>query len=212
MLVNGKPLVMHAYHHAVLWGCERVTVVASPENVKHLVDLFKQPNSELHWVVQPKPSSIVDAIHRGIQTVQTNRVLILCADNTFEFDGKTPDIQSYIKSKQSFFGSRSLPQSVAGRFTRWLGRKRLDTSTHNGPSDIPVHSGGVVLFESGEPMTKFDGCWIGPLLLDTEAVMATSLNSVSIVDLINGATCQGQILSPIPMLCSDMGVPEELVG
>lgn len=214
VLVNGKPLVNHARDHAVHnWGCDSLIFVASPSNVGLLLNVARLHSA--HWIVQPTPMGVVDAITRAMPFVVTGKVLILCADNTFENGSQSVDFFSFARrSVHSWMGVRTLDALASKRFTRYRHRKvMVDTTVHSDPEPKIIDTLlGVELIEAGSPELG-DGCWIGPLLLQTLEIR-TALQGrhppQTIVELIKATTNDGRELRVAPMLCADMGVPEEL--
>lgn len=193
MLVNGRPLIQHALRHADEWHADHKVVVASPDNVGLLTQVVHE---NVDWVVQAQPTGVVNAIWRGLKMVKQAWTVILCSDNTFKFQdsplSKTTDLDTH-----SLFGARQLPLHDAHRFTRYV------AGDH-----------GVRLIEASAE-EQVHGCWIGPLLLSTEALRRAFAHDpapMTIVELINLSTEHGQLLRPIDMLCEDFGVPTEFQG
>lgn len=194
ILVNGIPLVQHALNHASRdWRVDvnDIVTVVSPDNAKHVISVMPTHGT---FVVQPEPLGVVDAIERGIQLVCQPWTLILCADNTFEAgDSIMPWTNRELRAA---FGSRRLDLKAALRFTRFVPRLV-----------------GARLIEASSGETVPD-VWIGPLLLQS-TVLINALSArprhETIVQLINACTENGHELAPIPMHCSDMGIPEELL-
>jgi len=184
ILVNGKPLIRHALDHARdFWEAAEVVIVASPDNVKSLTQVVIADS----WVVQPEPTGVVNAIARGIRFIESVWTVILCADNTFDTQGIIlPEVINSL-----YFGARQLDKTSAKRFTRY-------TQANNFTRFIEASSD-----ETGE------GCWIGPLVLPTEAIKKYVGISETIVQLVNVIQKEHRTLTPLNMHCTDMGVPEE---
>lgn len=193
ILMNGKPLVHHAIDHAREWCTKDIIIVVSPNNAGGLTQIVDGATA---WVLQPQPLGVVDAIFRAMPLVTTPWTLILCADNVFVHGDNGASVHELTRSpRRAIFGSRELSDEGAYRFTRY----------ENTPD-----RGVRFIVSDNDPG---EGCWIGPLLLDTRRLLAiplTSRSHINIIDLINGCTDGGLNITPIPMLCSDCGVPEEL--
>lgn len=192
MLVNGKPLVRHAFDHASDWGSNRVTVIVSPKNAEPITALV--PNTAL-FIVQPQPRGVVDALHLVKDRIKDDEhTLILCADNTFSDPPRG-------KPRVPCFGFRSVHSVDWQRFTRF--KNPRSGSPH-------LEEKGIILIEASAP-EQGDGCWIGPLLLNTERVLnALRIPHSTVVEFIRAASDNGADLTPIAMQCSDLGVPEEV--
>ncbi len=159
-------------------------IVVSPQNASVIPNLV--PSGPVKYVLQPEPRGIVDAIARALPLVKCPWTCILCADNIFR-EATTEDFTFPL------FASKELHPHDANRFTTY--------SVH-GPQKF-------------QPAGKAYGsttCWIGPLILPTQLLNEYFDNTpgTQIVDLLNRINEQTEI-TPYPMLCSDMGVPEEIV-
>lgn len=206
ILMNGKTLLAHAVDHALdAWEAAEIIIVGAPENVSLMRDVMQPYCEQYHWVIQPRPTGVVNAIARGLRLARHQAILILCADNTFQYRGPI-SFQKYVREIQPLFGVRDDISLEAGRrFTRYRTR-RLDVSTHNAAAHIDA---GVELIGAGEPGPG-DGCWIGPLLLGHGALDAavTGRPDAPIVEIIKLATADGQQLMPLQMQCEDFGILE----
>lgn len=185
VLVNGKPLIQHALDHAAQsWHADVKIVVAAPSNASLLVQITA--GGVDHWVLQPNPQGVVDAIERAIPLVETEWTLILCSDNTFSQ-------VATLKPHRACFGARQLDTPAqASRFTRYVSRP-----------------GGGVLLHDAYSTHECRGVWIGPLLLKTQAIR-NNRGLTSIVALMRQCTENGKYLWPIEMQCEDLGIPEVL--
>lgn len=201
ILMNGKPLVRHAVDHALNdWHVRGITVVAGPDNARMLLGVLSKMH---HFVLQPEPDGVVDAVYRALPTITQDWTLILCADNTFVPD---PDNPVHFSAKRGAqFGTRFVDPPSSRRFTRY---KRL--SDPKGASFDEQYAPGVRLIPASDP-EQGDGCWIGPLLLETEQLRRVLGICESVTDMMMQSTALGTELSPLPMLCSDLGIPEELL-
>jgi hypothetical protein len=190
LLVNGRPLFQHALDHATnVWGVTQRIAVVSPDNARHVLSVVV-PAACHHWVLQPRPDGVIDALQRALPLVRHDRVLILCADNTFSsFDGA----EALLNEPYSFFGTRDVEMPDAMRFTRYAA----------------CDGGGVRLIEAGS-REYGHGCWIGPLVLHTWRANTALQVANTVVEFIALATDGGKMLRPIAMRCADLGVPEEL--
>lgn len=206
--MNGRPLIRHALDHALRWNAKSLTIVCSPENVKALTQVIPQQRN-VNWVVQPEPTGVVNAIARGLPFITLPWTLILCADNTFEGDVPT-------EITGPLFGVRSLPPHDARRFTRYRVRNRnieMTNLSDDAPRFQTTEDRGVEIIEADADGFG-DGCWIGPLLLpsyDVHKALSEEAPPKTIVGLMRRTTNDGRHLTPLPMMCSDMGIPEELL-
>jgi len=193
LLINGRPLFQHALDHAVtVWGADQCLAVVSPDNARHVLSVVSPGVCE-HWILQPRPDGVIDALRRALPLVRYDRVLILCADNTFSSLEHTDVL---LRSTYAFFGVREIAMPDALRFTRY----------------VSYDDGGVHLLEAGTHEMG-QGCWIGPLVLHTvQAREAIGTWPATVVDFIHAATHGGRDLQPIPMRCADLGVPQELAS
>jgi len=182
VLMNGRPLIHHALQHAHAWGVQEITIVASPGNVQHLVTICQ---NTYQYVIQPHPLGVLDALSRSIRNVQHEWVLILCADNVFS---DPPELVT-----GPGFGARELYDADQWkRFTRYR-----------------CSEGVTFMIEASEP-DPGQGCWIGPLLLETTRVRTFLPQCETIAQLIFKASNDGTQLLPWPMQCSDLGTPEAI--
>lgn len=193
LLMNGRPLIQHALQFAYAQCVTRIVIVASPHNVADLVSVTPVA-PHIRWVIQPEPTSVIDAIELAMPLCTGAYTFVLCADNTFDGDFILPN------GCDSGFASRHVPWPQSQRFTRYsLGSHGVNLRL------IPAESD-----EQG------DGCWIGPLLLHTNS-LATTLQAhrlgshpiKTMAELIALSTGPDHRLAPVPMQCSDMGIPEE---
>ena len=188
ILVNGRPLIIHAIDHAKnFWNValRNITIVTAPQNVGGLVQIAGDiPN----YVVQPQPTGVLDAVCRGLPFVDQEWTLILMADNTFAGG----NAQFHTEQYDGAIGVRTDIQSM--RFTR------LKKDNDGNWTVLPRSS-----HEPGG-----DAVWIGPLMLRTSLVKKSMGVCDTIEDLITVVTSKGRTLHAIPMQCSDLGVPQEL--
>lgn len=193
LLVNGSPLLHHAEQHARRdWDCNQIIVVAAPENASAITQLL-QHDQCIQYVLQPKPNGVVDAIRRAIWLAEKQRVVILCADNMFEWESRDSQVKMYRDDfDTSYIGTRGLPEYRAERFTRLAG--------------VPPHMQIIPARAKSNGSTL---CWIGPLVLRTERVQRVLLQvePQNIETLISLST-DGNIV-PMAMRCQDMGIPDE---
>lgn len=207
MLVNGMPLIQHAVRHAVEdWHIHHLmTIVVSPENAALITQVVVNQHN---FVIQPQPEGVVNAIRRALPFCQQEWTLILMADNTFDMKGLTLQ-SSELQPLAPFIGVREdLQWPESARFTRVKYRK-IDVNTHNEPNKT-VFSGGVELLNRNIS-DPGNAVWIGPLLLNTEALkLAAAVPVRDIEDLIMRATSNGTKLRPISLNCADLGIPEAL--
>lgn len=215
ILVNGRPLIHHALTHSLTWNTQRDVIVCSPENARLLIDLVPETDDEpfnLRWVLQPHPTGVANAVYLALPYVDTEWCLILCGDNTFS---PLPLDTRALIGRLGAFGARTIDGQSALRFTRFVHRKNdLDITAHDHGSDQFSASvnGGVEFINDDH--TFGDGCWIGPLLLKTDAlrkIRDLRLPLFNVVNMIRQATDDGRGIQPLPMLCEDLGVPEELM-
>lgn len=207
ILVNGRPLIQHALRHAIDdWRASEHVIVVSPDNARLITSVIPK---RYEYVLQPEPMGVIDAIARAARLVTRPWTLILCADNTFEMDGEHWEMPWHLDAPQcGAFGARQLDLESAKRFTRYT-VQNIDVSTHGDPVKRIVR--GNVRFIEASSAEMAHGVWIGPLLLDTRRLVHDIALSSSIVQLITRATSDGTSVMELPMLCSDMGIPEEFV-
>lgn len=181
ILMNGRPLIQHAVGHALSdWDVKQVVIVAGPDNAKQLVDVLPG-RVNYNWVLQPRPMGVIDALMRAVQTVTSDRVVILCADNTFASDIQMPrleDTGSYIAVR------RDIKAVDAVRFTR-----------------LSYNADGTVCED-----TNGSACWVGPLYTYTTRLLNV-LKSVphGARELVS----ELGFFYPLEMRCEDLGIPEE---
>lgn len=202
ILVNGKPLVRHAVDHAYLWGAAQHVIVVSPDNARLVTQVVDR--NYFDWVLQPEPTGVVDALRRAVRLVTGNRALILCADNTFQFENPDElacELKTRAAAGESLIATRELSVREAARFTTLEFKE-------------PGARCGLDVWPAGRNHKASQWCWIGPLLLQTTELRASlqrlPAGSDSVVEVILGATRGGLDLQPLPMLCEDLGIPEEL--
>jgi len=191
ILVNGLSLIQHAVNYAQQeWASVdySITIVASPHNAMILPPLVREHVTK--WVLQPNPDGIVDAIRRGFDPM-SDWTGILCADNIYNNgkDGVGPTVRS---SGVPQFGSRYIPGIGSNRFTTWSQTEGF--------------------FAKGALSLRTDPhvCWVGPLLIPTNYLsLALKAGGASIETVLNHIH-QRQPFEQVKMLCSDMGIPEEL--
>jgi len=197
LLSNGKPLIRHAIEHAEDdWRTDSTIIVASPNNIGMLVQVV--PEKHPNWVIQPSPTGVIGAIHRGLNClphrVGKSAVLILCADNTFDSDTKG-EFRKAVHSGIPHIATRHFQDNEAThRFTR-LKYSEANTS--------------YMIIDANDAQQS-PLCWIGPLLLDAADVKQEITRVNSITQLIRATTQAGANLRTIPMQCSDLGILEEL--
>lgn len=188
LLVNGRPLILHALHHAVAdWNVACVTTVVSPHNANYTIEVWPTLETKHHFVLQPSPLGVVDAICRALPLCQHEMVVILCADNTFS------KMRHFNLENVSLIGTRRLSFDDARRFTRLVKR----------PTD------GYEILEVDNPMDAHT-VWVGPLVLPRVELEAHAHPSMTIVELIRACTDDGKNLFTIEMSCADFGIPEAL--
>jgi hypothetical protein len=185
MLVNGRSLIAHARSLAADWSASQVIAVVAPENARPAISLIHADA----WVLQPEPTGIMDALRLALPLAVLHTTLILCADNTFEYDTDNGmNVGGRLHPSWPFFGARVLDDRESLRFTRF--------SYEPKPRFI----------ERGE-VERGSCCWIGPVMCPTNALRAA-------LDPATHATIEEALtslnLKPFYMLCSDHGVPEEV--
>jgi hypothetical protein len=190
VLVNGKPLIRHSIDHLLEWDVTSIIIVASPENVRQLLTVAKSP-VPIKWVLQIGPTGVVEAIKLAMMAVDKDRVVIVCADNTFAgFEG--PPMSG------DWIATRTLPNAEAKRFTRLEHGPRGDMNLCSASS--PRGYGG-----------KESTVWIGPVTLGTaevrNALERTGTVCIDVEDLIMQSTTE---LQAFTMECQDLGIPESL--
>jgi hypothetical protein len=181
--VNGKPLIRHSIDHLLEWDATSIIIVASPENVRQLLTVAESP-VPIKWVLQIGPTGVVEAIKLAMMAVDKDRVVIVCADNTFAgFEG--PPMAG------DWIATRTLPNAEAKRFTRITHQSRGD-KLH--PASGPYGYG-----------EKESTVWIGPVTLGSVAMRNALKHTTSIEDLIMQSAI---LLQSFTMECQDLGIPE----
>lgn len=189
---NGRTLFRGAIDHAhQLWEVDRVVAVVAPCNAQPLTQI----GGADAWVIQPTPNDVIDAIQRGLAAIDPVKhpwTVILCADNVFETGDEGAMLIVSRRHEQPLFGARTdllLPE--AERFTKYTHDEKKGARFY--PKD----------------WDGFDGVWIGPLSLPTLSLQRT-IEHVPNVEMMVNAACSGSYLVPLPMRCSDLGIPEAL--
>lgn len=195
LLMNGRPLIQHAIDFAWLQAVTQCVIVASPHNAADLVAVTPTNRVEqIRWCLQPRPTDVLDAIRIGLRTTDydTEYTFILCADNTFDGEWKLGG------NFDCGFAARNVGWPAAQRFTRY-----------------EFKNSELKFIEASSPTVGY-GCWVGPLLLHTntlrialESVRELSRERQSMAALIQACITPSHRITPVPMQCSDMGIPEE---
>lgn len=197
MLVNGKTLVRHAYDHLSLdWSAEDTVVVVNPTNAGPIAQILDHGNDDrhLHMAVQYRPTDVVDAIRIGTRMLPDSEVtVIVCADNMFELLPGFDTMSVVDRScEQPSVATRRIQKPESERFTRIV-------------CGAPI-SANIKL---DDPYEEDELCWVGPLVVPTFKLKAAveTRDQMNVTNLLRRIALQW---NAFPMLCSDLGVMEEL--
>jgi dTDP-glucose pyrophosphorylase len=191
LVVNGKTLITHIVH--ALGLCQRVIVVASPDNVKQLVDVVSPEREDARFIVQPQASGPADALSLGLDLVKSDYTLLACGDNVIPSEHWVNLLQEARPNEwEAIISTRVLPGSDVRRFTYFNHDEVMEKE------DPPIPSAPY-------------RAWIGPLIFTTSTLRAMfdclePLESLS--DVIRSIQPNKRIF--VEGHCSDIGVPGEL--
>jgi CTP:molybdopterin cytidylyltransferase MocA len=80
LLVEGEPLIARLVRQASV--ADRVTVVVSPLNAPHIVDVLEAKGfDDVRYIVQPQATGPTDAMRRGLDTSRGALTLVVLGDN-----------------------------------------------------------------------------------------------------------------------------------
>ena len=193
-VVNGKPLIVHAYEHAQQWRVkqEDIILVASEENVADIIKV--SPADCYKRAIQSEPSGAIHALRLGVTRLQhavgADYTVILCADNTFS----PPPFDYIIPEGMCVYFADSGAQTTNpadNRFTRIV----LLEDMRHGFYEPYTHEG-----------IAHDGKWCGPLLIPTDVLRHMVGFAESLTDLIRICSLFGRYSVAIEMECDDHGV------
>lgn len=146
IVVNGKSLLVSAVDSARAAGAERIVVVATGENALPVWQLVGH-RPEVRVVLSDQ--GVGDAVYRGMEVCNANRILVLMSDNVHGED----DVQRVARTPGYAIGVRTIPWHDAGRFTH-------------------EHNGHWVESEDGEVDWELRGgyvrVWCGPLVVSRD--------------------------------------------
>lgn len=191
IVVNGRTLItsiIDATH-----SCERVVVVASPENVKPLVDVVTPIRPDTRFVVQPEATGPLHALELGLELVTGRDVTIVCADNVIppnHWDALWHRVS--LRDSEMLVSVRDLPGDEVERFTYFIG-------------------GNVYEKQPAPDTGSRYMAWIGPLVTKADTLrdkLEEGGNMRALSDLI--AMYEGQERVYVEGYCADIGIPGEL--
>lgn len=176
--VGDRPLVGHALDFAIAFGVGSIIAVTNPTNDRAI--LAELPaDADRRTVVQREPTGVVDAIRIGLEPVTTDRVLLLCSDNTFEPDGTW-----------FYEATRDWGAAIAVR----------ELTDPTGRYSTVIR--GTVY--PRRPDERAALRWVGPVLLPALGLRAAVDVSNDVETVLNVASMSD--LKMIPMSCADHGV------
>lgn len=190
LVVNGKTLVMHII--SALGMCERIIVVASPDNVKQLVDVVSSERPDVRFVVQPQADGPAEALSLGLEVATSAYTLLACGDNVIPFDHWSKLLaEDRPKEYEVIVSTRYLPGREVRRFTYFFHDEVLEKE------DPPVLD------------TTYQA-WIGPVVFRTNDLrdIMRECKPESLSDILR--KYEPDLRRFVVGNCSDIGIPEEL--
>lgn len=178
--VDGVPLVTHAIEFGRAMNVYVTAIVANQKNVDAIRSLVVE-RARVATVTQGEPTGIVDALRLGLRSIVGRRVVILCADNTFEPGGAW--FRDQVGDDRSVIAVNNLVDPT-GRLTRCVcGR-----------------------LEPRRPDPTISARWIGPVVLDANRLRLAIEFGGGIEEVFNRA---GAPFRTIEMNCRDHGVIDD---
>lgn len=199
--VGGETLIGRLVSQA-LTVCQRVSVVVSPKNVVPISDILDvltgSTTSEVTLVVQPRPTSSLDALRLGIRPLSLGRAntLLLCADNyipSVDWE-RFLTVARHNPATGVVCGFKTCDEYEARRFAR------LD------PLCMGRLVSGEITYNETWPDQQLH-CWCGPLTFNAQATLEKTDKCLASSLVINDKNVE-----PVFMGCGtvDVGIPEVL--
>jgi bifunctional N-acetylglucosamine-1-phosphate-uridyltransferase/glucosamine-1-phosphate-acetyltransferase GlmU-like protein len=168
MVVNGRPIIWTAVHHALQVGANLVTVVVAPENALPISQVLMGQGTDftnrLQLLVQQRPDGPGDALYRGLRIAHKGsptraKTLVLMGDNVTSF----ADIQKINQYPDFAIGVQYMDIEEAGRFTfyRHTESRWVEGLT---PDSRDMDATGMVT------------CWVGPFVCPSDLMMSALEN------------------------------------
>lgn len=164
MVVNGRPIIWTAVHHALQVGANQVTVVVAPENalpISQVLDVEPEWDHKVQLLVQKRPKGPGDALYKALKIAHAgsptrSKTLVLMGDNVSSF----ADVQKINQIPDFAVGVQYFSAEEAIRFTRWdYGRRRWVEGEDIDPLN-EVDSTGMI------------ACWVGPFVCPSNIMMS----------------------------------------
>lgn len=190
LVINGKTLVTQLV--SAMGLCQRVVLVASPENIKPLVDVVSSERTDARFVVQPQADGPVQALSLGLDVVRSAYTLVVCGDNLVPVDHWT-ELLSRKRPEQgeALISTRHMIAEEVRRFTYFNHDEVLEKE------DPPI-------------MEKIYSAWIGPLVFETATLrhIMDEDEPTSLSDIIRNIRPENRTF--VEGQCADIGIPGEL--
>lgn len=171
MVVNGRPLVVNIVRELSAF-CSTITVIVSPENAGVITEVLEANSlltGDVNIVLQPRARGPGEAVLRGMRAGQgENRTIIICADNiipaedyarALELDAEAGLNDPLHTVTVSTIATNDYDE--ARRFTRVYGNRFVE-----GVDSVGDDNG-------------YYYCWVGPLIVPTEAAESVYVRAVN---------------------------------
>jgi bifunctional N-acetylglucosamine-1-phosphate-uridyltransferase/glucosamine-1-phosphate-acetyltransferase GlmU-like protein len=164
MVVNGRPIIWTAVHHALQVGANLVTVVVAPENALPISQVLMEFEARLQLLVQQKPRGPGDALYKALNIAHKGsptraKTLVLMGDNVTSF----ADIQKINQIPDFAVGVQLMDREEASRFTfvaRLTNGRDYWLEGLTPTEDHVDEATGMVV------------CWVGPFVVPSDRMMA----------------------------------------
>lgn len=189
VVIRGESLVVAAIRHARRQNAERIAVVTCPQIEEPLTQLLSTLPSDTARRVEiiTDTNGVGAAVRRGAAAVESDRVLVLMADNIH----KDADVDALCLHEYAV-GVRVVYTPQARRFTRFVNSRWVE--------DLDTHS-----------EDDFTEIWCGPLVLDRRRILAVlKPNSPKMGPYLDELVPEPADLRRFPVQSYDIGTPEEL--
>jgi len=195
LVYNGQTLVGRLVQQALeVANAEKAVVVCSPLNAQPICEVLQ---GKSHIILQPSPTSPLDALRIGLQLCDSPLVMVLCGDNIVP-DKTMNNVLGCIRDFDQpalTIALRTVEGQDARRFTRLV----------NARFEAPQEAVGQA--------TSL--CWIGPFVAPTEALRSIlegfGAETDQFADVFNELTATPpHRLHFAESDAADIGVPEEI--